>query len=1062
MNLSKLAIIRPITMIMVFSAAFLVGLVSLFYLPVELYPNVSLHNISIIIIVRGGIPPTEIESLVTKPIEEAVSTVSHLRELLSVSKEGESTIVLSFETGTNMDFAALEVREKFARVKNKLPREAEKPIIAQFKQTDTPIMILAVTSEKRTTESIRKIVDETIKEMIKRVSGVANVEVSGGRERKILVEIDKRKLFKNRLSIERVISTLTLNNINLLSGEIKEGRNKYLIRTIGAFKTVGDIRNLAIATTPGGSVLRLKEIARIEDSYLEPTTYARMNIRPVVSLYIQKESTANTIKVSSAITEKVEHIREIVPKDIEIVITGSRATFIKTAINNLRISLFRGALLIILVLGLFMGHIPKKRVMLLSFFGFLIFITIAPTFILYVLFLATIGIVIYKKVLRPILIVTLSIPISLIITFGLMEICNISFPPAVLNLSINFITMFGLALGVGMLVDNSVVVFENILRKSEQGLDRLNAALKGSTQMNKVITASTLTTIIVFLPMVFVKSEMSLLYSGVAWTITFSLCVSLFVALALVPLMASKIKVSTGFHAESILSPLYRYQKKLLFWVMRRRVIVISAVILFFLAALFMYTKIGKEFIGTTEQNKFTVFVELPTGAKLDVSDKVVKRIEGFLRDTPEVETFQSRVEAWSSKIYVELVGLRRRKRSVNEVIESLRPKTDRIRPAFIYYEEEREVGTKEIILDLFGYDYDILRELAISMATRMNTIKGFTDTKIRMREGRPELGLKVDKQKAGLYDLSTRDIADSIHAQMRGLRATLFHTKSMEIEIIARLDEKYRKTFKDVHRLVLIKEDGTRVLLDQVVDFKYGLGPSEIWRKDRSRMIQVSANIGNYPLSKAAELIKDTLSDIKFPENYFYKFGGDYTSLLRNQKEFRFLIWVILLLIYLVLASIFESYYQPLIIMTTVLFATIGAIFSLFFTKTAIGMGALIGMMMLAGIVVNNGIILVDHINLLRKDIRNIYKVLVRVSQERLRPVLMTSVTTVIALIPMAFDTSEGSNLWRPLAITVIGGLVLATPLTLLLTSNIYLTFEQIKRVAINRFSPQSAVDSP
>ncbi len=1050
MNLSKVAITRPIAVIMVFSAALLMGAVSLFYLPVELYPNVSLHNISIIIIVRGGIPPTEVESLVTKPIEEAISTVSHLKELLSISKEGESTIVLSFEAGTNMDFAALEVREKFARVKNKLPREAEKPIIAQFKQTDTPIMILAVTSEKRTTESIRKIVDETIKERIKRISGVANVEVSGGRERKILVEVDKRKLFNNRLSIERVVSMLSLNNLDLLSGEIEEGRDKYLIRTIGAFQTIDDINNLVVATTVNGA-LRLKDVARVEDSYLEARTYARMNIRPVVSLYVQKESTGNTIKVSGAVEEEIEQLKGMVPKDIKIIITGSRAIFIKTAINNLKVSLFRGALLIILVLGLFMGHVPKKNIMLLAFLGLLILVTVAPVIVLYPLFLAIVGIVIYKKALRPVLIVTLSIPISLIITFGVMEMCNITFPPDVLNLSINFITMFGLALGVGMLVDNSVVVFENILRKSEQGLDRLKASLNGSMEMNKVITASTLTTVIVFLPMVFVKSEMSLLYGGVAWTITFSLIVSLFVALAVVPLMASRIKMGTGLYAASILLPFYKYQKKMLFWIMRRRMIVILVIIALFSAALIMYTKIGKEFIGTTEQNKFTVFVELPTGAKLDVSDKVVKRIEGFLKDIPEVKTFSSRVEAWSSKVYVELVGLRQRKRSVNEVIESLRPKTDRIRPAFIYYEEEREVGTKEVILDLFGYDYDILRELAISMATRMSSIKGFTDTKIRMREGRPELGLKVDKQKAGLYDLSTRDIADSVHAQMRGLRATLFHTASSEVEIIARLDEKYRKTFKDLHKLLLIKEDGARVLLDQVADFKYGLGPSEIWRKDRSRMIQVSSNIGDYSLSKAAELIRGVLKDIKFPENYFYKIGGDYPSLLRNQKEFGFLIWVILILIYLVLASIFESYHQPLIIMATVLFAAIGAIFSLFFTKTAVGMGALIGMMMLAGIVVNNGIILVDHINLLRQTNKNLYRILVRVSQERLRPVLMTSVTTVIALIPMAFDVAEGSNLWRPLAITVIGGLVVATPLTLLLTSNIYLTFEQIKRFVLS-----------
>jgi len=1046
MSLSEISIKRPVAAIMVYLAVLLMGFVSLFYLPVELYPNISLHNISIIIIVRGGIPPTEVESIVTKPIEEAVGTTSHLKEILSVSKEGESTIVLSFEPGTNMDFAALEVREKFAKVKNKLPKECEKPIIAQFKQTDRPIMILAVTSDKRTTESIRKIVDENIKEKIKRISGVANVEISGGRERKILVEVDKRKLFDNRLSIERVISTISLNNMDLLSGEIKEERNKYLIRTMGAFRTVDDIKNLAVSTTPIGSVLRLKDVADVKDSYLEPSTYARMNIRPVVSVYIQKESTANTIKTSQLLEEEVGNLRQVVPKDVNILITGSRATFIKTAIDNLKTSLFRGSLLIILILALLMGYVSPTRKHLLIFTALCVLTNIGPVFILYPLFLFIVGYVILKKELRPILIVTLSIPISLVITFGLMELCNISLPPSVLNLTINFITMFGLALGVGMLVDNSIVVFENTLTKTEKGLDRRNAALVGATEMNTVIIASTITTIIVFLPMIFIKSEMSLLYSGVAWTITFSLVVSLFVALTVVPLAASRIDVRSGQFAEATLAPLYKYQKKIIFWVMRNRLIVISAVFLFFAISLFLYTKIGKEFLGTTEQDKFTIFVELPTGAKLDVSDKVVKRVEEYLKEIPEVKTFSSRVEAWSSKIYVELVGIKGRKRSVKEVIESLRPKTDRIRPAFIYYEEEQEVGTKEIILDLFGYDYDVLRELAISIATRLNNVKGFTDTKIRMREGRPELGLKVDRQKVGLYDFTVRDVADSVHAQMRGLRATLFHTESQEVETVARLDEKYRKTFKDVHNLALIKEDGTRVFLDQVADFKYGLGPSEIWRKDKSRMIQVSSNIGNYSLSKAAQLVKDALKDIKFPENYFHRLGGDYPSLIKNQKEFGFLIWVILILIYLVLAAIFESYYQPFIIMATVLFATIGAVFSLYFSKTSIGMGALIGMMMLAGIVVNNGIILIDHINFLKKSNKNIYKILVRVSRERLRPVLMTSGTTVIALIPMAFDKSEGANLWSPLAITVIGGLSLATPLTLLLTSNIYLIFEQVK----------------
>jgi len=1100
MSLSKIAITRPVATIMMFSAVLLLGIVSLFHLPVELYPNISLNDISIVVFVRGKMPPTEIEALVTKPIEEAVSTVNHLAELLSISKEGEAQIILSFEPGTNMRYASLEVREKFARVKNKLPKEAEKPIIAQFKHTDRPITIIAVTSKKRTTESIRKIVDETIKERIKRVSGVANVEVSGGRPRKILVEIDKRKLFQHRIAIEYVVSRLQSNNVDILLGEIKESKDKFLIRSIGAFKTVDDIKKLAITTTPSGSVLRLDEIARVEDSYLEATNYARMNIRPVVSLYIQKESTANTIKVAEAIEKEIKRVIKIVPKDLEIVPTTSRATFIKNAINNLKKSLFRGIILIIIVLSLFMGQMPKrmyyaygavamlahiimilaakdagptliykigllallgagaflgKKINLIFPFAFIAVITtviVLPINLLYLFFIALLLTVLYFVNYRSILIVILSIPISLVITFGIMQACNMIFPPSILNLSINFITMAGLALGVGMLVDNSIVVFENVLKKTEEGLDKYAASLKGATEMNMVILASTFTTVIVFLPMLFEKSRLSIMYGGIAWTVIFSLTVSFFVALSVVPLMASRMSIITG--DTSFLKPIYKYQKKALIWIIRKRLYILLGIIIAGLIAwFFVLPRIGQEYIGTTEQNKFTIFIELPAGAKLDVTNTIAKRVEEFLKDVPEVKTFSSRVEAWSGKVYVELVGLMFRKRSVKEVIESLRPKTDRIKPAFIYYEEEREVGTKEIFLDLFGHDYSMLKELAISMATRMNSIKGFTDTKIRMKEGRPEIRLKIDKQKAGLYDLTTRNLADTFHAEMYGLRATLFHTEASEVETITRLDEKYRKTMKDIHQLLIVKDDGSRILLDQVADFDWQEGPSEIYRKNRSRMIQVSANIGGYPLSEAAKLVKDTLREIKFPENYYYRLGGDYPLLVEQQKNTIFLLLVIVLLIYIVLASFFESFYQPVIIMATIVFAFIGVVYGLKVTNTSIGMGARIGMMILVGIVVNNGIILVDHINILRKSYKaSMYKILIGAAQDRLRPVIMTSVTTIIAMIPMAFDTSEGSNLWRPLAITLISGLLTSTPLTLFLTPNIYLMFEGAKKFFIRR----------
>jgi len=1041
MNLPKLAITRPVATIMFFTAFILIGVAALFRLPVELYPNISFGEISIIINIRGGIPPTEVESLVTKPIEEVVSTVTHLEEMLSISKEGESTVVLSFEPGIDMDFAALEVREKFARVKNKLPKEVEKPIIAQFKRSDVPILILAVTSPRRTTEEIRKIVDEVMKERIKRVTGVANVEVGGGRERKILVEVDQRALVKYSLPLERVINMLGLNNLNLLSGEIKQEKNKYLIRTIGEFESIEDIENVGVSTTPDGSMVRLKDIADIRDSYLEPTGYARINIRPVVSLYVQKESKGNTIQIARDVLKEVNKVNAVIPKDLRIVVTSNQADFIKKSISNLKNSLLKGAVLIMLVLAFFLGRIRKKHAIfiVLSLFAMMFM----PMKILYVILLGIVIFFLSKKSLRPIIIVTVSIPISVIITFGLMDLCN-TFFSKMISLTINFITMFGLALGVGMLVDNSIVVFENILKKIESGENRIKAAITGASEMNLVIIASTLTTVIVFLPMVFVGKEMRLLYGGVAWTVTFSLVVSLLVALTVVPLLSSRTDVTKG--TVDILAPLYKMQKKLLVFILRKRVGIFSLVFLLFLMSLFLATRIGREFIGTTEQNKFTIFIEMPTGTKLDMSNRVVRTVESLLREIPEVKTFTARVEPWSSKVYVELLSLGQRKRTVAEVVESLRPKVARVRPAFIYFEEAQEVGTKEIVIDLFGYDYDMLRELAISMATRLGSIPKFTDVKIRMREGRPELALKIDKNKAAGYGFTVSDIATRVHAHMRGLRATLFHAESREIETIARLQERYRRTFKDLHKLVLVTDDGKRVFMDQISDFQYGLGPSEIWRKDRARMIQVSANIGNLPLSKAAEKIKDAMKDVKFPENYFYKLGGNYPSMVKTQKEFVIIIWVILALIYIVLASLFESYYQPFIIMGTVLLASIGAILALFLTKTAIGMGALIGMMMLAGIVVNNGIILVDHMNALRKTRKGLFGLVIRAAHDRLRPVVMTTATTVMGLLPMALDRSEGANLWNPLAITVIGGMLVATPLTLLLVPAIYTAFERMK----------------
>jgi HAE1 family hydrophobic/amphiphilic exporter-1 len=1043
MSLPSFSIKRPVTMLMAYSILMLGGVLSLSQLPVELYPNISFGEISIIIEVRGGIPPTEVETLVTKPVEEAVGTVSHLEEMLSISKEGESTVVLSFEPGIDMNFAALEVREKFAKVKNKLPKEIEKPIIAQFKRSDVPIVIIAVTSLKRTTEEIRKIVDENVKEPLKRINGVADVEVAGGRERKILVEVDQRRLAAYNISLERVISTIGLNNLNLLSGEMSQDKQKYLIRTIGLYKSVDEIKSIPVSTLPNGTMVRLKDVARVLDSYLEPTGYARVNVRPVVSLYIQKESTANTIKVAENVVKEVERLKTVVPPDLSLVVTSNQADFIKKSIDNLKDSLLKGAGLIILVLTLFLLRL--KTPYLTAVLIMLATIVLLPARYLYPVLIGLTAVSVAVKKMRPVLIVTSAIPISIIITFIFM---------LPLKLSLNFMTLFGLALGVGMLVDNSVVVFENILKQNEKKMTGIPAAITGTEEVWIAILAGTLTHVSVFLPMVFVGKEIQLLYSGVAWTVTVSLLVSLVVAITVVPLLSSRMAFSVedvpkGYGAANVVGAmriLYSSQRKGVVLFLRNRRMVFAVASAVFLIALFLFSCLGKEFLGTTEQNKFTIFIEMPTGTKLAVTDSVVKRVEALIKEIPEAKTFSSRVEPWSSKVYVELVGLTQRKRSTAEVISSLRPKVEKIRPAFIYFEEQQEVGTKEIILELFGHDYGTLREIAISMASRLGTVKGFTDTKIRMREGRPELGLRVDRKKGAVYDLNVSDVCDMVHAQMRGLRATLFHTASSEVETIARIDEKYRKTFKDLRKLILTNKKEDNIFLEQVTDFKYGLGPSEVWRKNKTRMIQVSANVGNVALSKAAELTKSALSDLKLPEGYYYRIGGNYPTMVASQKQVLPTIIGIGALIYLILASLFESYIQPLVIMLSVPLALIGVVIALYISGKSVGMGVFVGLMMLGGIVVNNAILLIDHANQLRAKDMKALKAIIMASRDRLRPIVMTTLTTLLGLLPMAISTEEGSNLWSPLAITVMGGLISSTVLTLLIVPSAYIVSEDFK----------------
>jgi len=1077
MSLPDISVKRPTAISMFFIGITLIGVIALKQLPVEMMPNVSFGDITINIDVRGGIPASEIEKRITILVEEAVGSVSHLKNILSISKEGNATIILEFEPGTDMDFAALEVREKFNRIRNKLPSEIEKPVIAKYEYMDMPIVILAVTSDIRTPEDIRKVVDRRIKEHIQRIEGVASAEVAGGREGKILIEVDQTRLQAYSLSINRLVDIISINNSNLLAGEIKRLKDKYLVRTIGEFESLADIENLVVLTTRSGSVVRVKDVAQVKDSYLEPSSFARLNARPVVSIYVQKESMGNTVKIAGLIEKEIKLLHEILDKDIKITPTFNQAETINQAVAQVKSSLLYGAILATIVLIFFLWD------------------------------------------LRTVFIIASSIPLSVLLTFSLMYFTK---------LTINVMTLSGLALGVGMLVDNAIVVLDNIFKKRDEITiskpellqDPLSekraledAACLGTNEMFLAITASTLTTIIVFLPLVWINPEIKMLYSGIALTITFSLLASLLSALTLVPMLASKLRINIKkpklepVNAEEAASPplpplpkkpSFNFYKKLISFILLFRYLIIALVAVACLRVFQEAKKLEREFIGIAEQNKFTVFIEMPTGTKLEISDKVVSQVEQFITRVPEVKTATAKIDPWSSKIYVELVPLSKRQKTTAKVIEELRPLTEKLDPAFIYYEEPEDIGTKEILLELYGYDYDILKGLAIKTAQRIQTVPRFTDTKIRMREGRPELQLVIDKRQAALFGFQVEQIAYALHAYMRGLVATRYRgqeeplirlkeakkagitsaptpeeelkviqekhklfrgtsqsaSEQKETESIVRLEEKHRKTFDALRRISFVNADNEQIYLSQLADFKFDIGPSEIWRKNKSRMVQVSANTGGLALGTAADKVKEAMKELQFPKDYFWQLGGNYDKMIRNQKELSFALLLSLILVYMILASLFESFSQPFIILMTVPLAAIGAIIALRYTNKPIGIGVLIGAIMLGGIVVNNAIVLIDRVNFLRLKHPDFgsksgaRKAVVEASFDRLRPIMMTSLTTILGLIPMALDKSESANLWSPLAITVIGGMTVSTFLTLLVIPCIYMVFRDFKLV--------------
>jgi hydrophobic/amphiphilic exporter-1 (mainly G- bacteria), HAE1 family len=960
MNLTAEAVNRPIATLMAVLAVTLGGVIAMFNLPVDLMPQSETSTITIFVGVRGGMPPEDIEQLVTVPIEDSVSTMAGLKSIMSVSRKDRSTITLEFDDASDVTRATLEVSERLARVKGKMPKEIEKPIVARYNENDHPIVILSATSTAKSPEVLRTMIEHDLKPLLSRVPGVANVEISGGRQRKILVEFEKSKLEMHSLPILDVIHQLGANNVSLMSGKYETGRDAWGVQFVGDFRSLDDMRELGIAITKEGSRIRLKDVAVVRDYYMEPESYARVNNQPSVTVYVQKETGANTIKSAKGVIETITEYQKSLPSDVGVSVSIDQSVAIKQAVADVRDALTWGALLTALVLWFFLKSVKQVGV------------------------------------------IVLSIPIAVLGTFFVMAIQSYFAPKfSVLPITINVMSLLGIALGIGRMVDDSIVVFENIVhrfneaRKSGHRFNIKAVAIQSTMEMSLAVASSTLVMVVIFLPIVFISAEVRRLFADVAFTVVISLLASLFMANTVIPLLSTYLlnfsqDPSAGLYRWEIKgmerlrkiylkakgfvirrpidSTKYSYAtlvRKGTAWSVRRRgwVMMGIAVSLLISGGLYFFV-LEKEFMGDTEKKEFVIFVELPAGSKLDVSDKVVTAVEAEINSLPEVKnivkTVSSRVEGWSSKIYVTLTPGAERTRSVQDIIDELRPKLKSIGgeyEAFVYFSEPR--SSAEIVIDVFGTDYLALRDVAVEVAKRMQEVPGLRDVKLRYKPGRPEIRLDVDHSRAALFGLTSKEIADTLHAEIRGLRATYFNAGNEQVETVARLSEEDRRTLENISNLTLISRTKKKyvVPVQQVLSLEHGFTPSEVWRRDKERVIQVSANRERLALSTAVDRIQKGLRTMRVPIGYHYEFGGDYKKLVQSEREFQYAFIIMLSLVYMVLACFFESYTQPFLMLLTVPLALAGSMPMLWLTKTSVNMGVYIGLLMLGGTVVSNAV---------------------------------------------------------------------------------------------------------
>jgi HAE1 family hydrophobic/amphiphilic exporter-1 len=1066
MSIINTSVNRPVTVWMFMLAVMLFGMVGFSRLAVMLLPDLSYPSVTIRTAYDGA-APVEIEQLVSKPIEEAVGVVKGLRKISSISRSGMSDVVLEFEWGSNMDMASLEVREKLDTIE--LPLDINKPLLLRFNPNLDPIMRLAFSVPDATENNLKQMrtfAEEELKRRLEALSGVAAVRLSGGLEQEVHILLNQQKLAQLNLNADDIKQRINQENINLSAGKVIQSDKEYLVRTLNQFNSLEELGNVIVFRNEQ-TLVRLSEVAQISDAYKERSDITRIGAVESIELAIYKEGDANTVTVAKKLQAELEKINNA-DENKQLNIIYDQSEFIESAVNEVTSSALIGSILAMLVIYLFLRNI-----------------------------LAT-------------LIISISIPFSVIATFNMMYFADIS---------LNIMSLGGIALAIGLLVDNAIVVLENIDRYQSQGLSKMDAAVAGCQEVSGAIVASTLTTLAVFVPLVFVDGIAGALFADQALTVTFALLASLFIALTAIPMLASR----QGFkslppsnEAVPVVIPTTRYGKfgyfasavitwpfKLLFRYIPAGLLTFGIVIVRFvswlvglvmrpLATVFNYgynaiakvydhllnhvlkhqiltllvalgvtlgagsllPKLGMELIPPMNQGEFYVELLLPPGTEVSETDKVLQQLALTISDNPDVKHTFSQAgsgglmtsdTARGGENWGRLQVVLAHPTAFESVTAILRQAAKRIPELDAKIEQPELFSFKTPLeIELSGYDLAQLKSSADKLVDALAQSARFTDLNTTLRDGQPEISIQFDHQRLAALGMDAPTVAARIAQRVGGTVASQYTVRDRKVDILVRSELSERDQISDIDALIINPNSSQPIPLSAVADIQLQVGPSAINRISQQRVAIVSANLGFGDLSDAVAEAKLILDQQQFSSSIQTNFGGQNEEMEHSFNSLKIALVLAIFLVYLVMASQFESLLHPLLILIAIPMAVAGSILGLFITNTHLSVVVFIGLIMLAGIVVNNAIVLVDRINQLRVDGMDKLHAIEQAAKSRLRPILMTTLTTALGLLPMAIGIGDGSEVRAPMAITVIFGLLLSTLLTLLVIPCLYSLFDR------------------